>query len=87
MSPRPMADDAPWSVPPLAPTDTVKESCELMEKAITPFLTFWQSEFVRLRLQYQYAERNFIGPQGPEYDNRAWVQVTFAAGPHRHEAY
>lgn len=59
----------------------------LRERAITPFVTFWQSEFVRLRLQYQHAERNFIGPQGPDDDERVWLQVTFAAGPHKHEAY
>jgi hypothetical protein len=59
----------------------------LQERAITPFVTFWQSEFVRLRLQYQHAERNFIGAQGPDDDDRVWLQVTWAAGPHKHEAY
>ena len=59
----------------------------LRERAMTPFLTFWQSEYVRLRLQYQHADRNFIGPQGPDDDDRVWLQVTFAAGPHKHEAY
>jgi hypothetical protein len=59
----------------------------LRERGITPFLIFWQSEFVRLRLQYQHAERDFAGPQGPDDDDRVWVQVTFAAGPHKHEAY
>lgn len=59
----------------------------LRERGYTPFLTCWQSEFVRLRLQYQHAKRNFIGPQGPDDDDRVWLQVTFAAGPHKHEAY
>jgi len=59
----------------------------LREEAITPYFTFWQSEFVRLRFQYQYVERDFVSAAGPEKDNRAWVQVTFAAGPHKHDAY
>ena len=59
----------------------------LRERAWTPFVTFWQSEFVRLRLQYQHATRNFVGLQGPMDDDRAWVQVTWAGGPHKHEAY
>ena len=59
----------------------------LRERAWTPFVTFWQSEFVRLRLQYQHATRNFVGLQGPMDDDRAWIQVTWAGGPHKHEAY
>ena len=59
----------------------------LREQAVTPFVTFWQSEYVRLRLQYQHADRDFTGPQGPENDDRVWLQVTWAAGPHKHEAY
>ena len=38
----------------------------LRETGWTPFLTFWQSEFVRLRLQYQCVERDFISSRGPE---------------------
>lgn len=52
----------------------------LREKAITPFITFWQSEFVRLRLQYQHAERNFTGPQGMDNDERVWLQITWEIG-------
>lgn len=59
----------------------------LRERAVTPFLTYWQSEFVRLRFQYQYAERDFIAHWGGDVDNKLWVQVTFAAGPHKHESY
>jgi hypothetical protein len=59
----------------------------LRETAWTPFLTFWQSEFVRLRLQYQNATRDFDFPQGDGDEERVWLQVTFAAGPHKHEAY
>ncbi len=59
----------------------------LRERAWSPFLTFWQSEFVRLRLQYQHASRDFDWAHGPDDDDRLWFQVTFAAGPHKHEAY
>jgi hypothetical protein len=59
----------------------------LRERAWSPFLTFWQSEFVRLRLQYQHASRDFAWAHGPDDDDRLWLQVTFAAGPHKHEAY
>jgi len=57
------------------------------EIAWSPYLTFWQSEFVRLRAQYQHVSRDFEWEYGPEDDNRVMVQVTFAAGPHKHESY
>ena len=49
---------------------------------VTPYLTFWQSEFVRLRGQYTYANDNVTG-----VDRRFVLQATFAAGPHKHESY
>lgn len=59
----------------------------LGEVAWTPFVTYWQSEFVRLRLQYQNIQRDFVFPGGEESDHRIWFQTTFAAGPHKHESY
>ena len=59
----------------------------LGERAWTPFLTFWQSEYVRMRLQYQNVSRDFASPRGDTGDERLWWQVTFAAGPHKHESY
>ncbi len=50
--------------------------------AIEPYVTWWQSEFVRLRGLYQHV-RNFDSGA----DDRFTVQVTFAAGPHKHENY
>lgn len=52
---------------------------------------FWQSEFVFFRLQYQYNNRNILIP-GPEItaipsDHSLILQVCWAMGPHRHEAY
>jgi hypothetical protein len=49
---------------------------------LSPYLTFWQSEFVRLRGQYSYRNHNIFGS-----DNRYELQFTFAAGPHKHEEY
>ena len=59
----------------------------LREIALTPYVTFWQSEFVRLRLQYQYVERDFAAWWGGDSDNKVWVQATFGAGPHKHDQY
>ena len=56
-------------------------------QALTAYVTYWQSEFVRLRIQVQRAERDVDMAAGPMEDNRAWLQVTFAAGPHKHESY
>ena len=58
---------------------------------VVPYLTFWQSEFVYLRLEYQYgreipyetAQENM----GRRTDNRLLFQIDFAAGPHKHEKY
>jgi len=48
----------------------------------SPYLTFWQSEFVRLRGQWSFRNHNHYGT-----DNRFELQFTFAAGPHKHEEY
>jgi len=49
---------------------------------LTPYLTLWQSEFVRLRGQATYEKDNWYGT-----DRRFELQLTFAAGPHKHESY
>lgn len=51
--------------------------------AIVPYLTWWQSEWVRLRGEYQYLEDELTG----ETENRFTLQLTWAAGPHKHETY
>lgn len=48
---------------------------------ISPTLTWWQSEFVRIRGEYDLMGR---GDQRP---GRFLLQVTFAMGPHKHETY
>jgi len=50
---------------------------------ICPYLTWWQSEFVKFRLEYDYADGS--GMEKPE--NILWFQAIFAAGPHKHERY
>lgn len=58
---------------------------------VVPYVTFWQSEFVYLRLEYQYGARlPFTRPDGTlgrRTDNRVMLQIDFAAGPHKHKKY
>jgi hypothetical protein len=54
-------------------------------------LDFWQSEFVMTRFQYQYNRRNLedrMEVDGPVPSEHSFViQVAWAMGPHKHEAY
>jgi hypothetical protein len=50
--------------------------------AVAPTLTWWQSEFVRVRGEY-----NHIGRSDGSTDGQLLVQLTFAMGPHKHEIY
>ena len=52
------------------------------EWQLTPTLTWWQSEFVYLRLEGQEA-----GGSATSTDARVRFQVVFAMGPHKHETY
>jgi hypothetical protein len=49
---------------------------------LVPWVTFWQSEFVYLRLEGRHARRD-----GLPDDTRVLFQVNWAAGPHKHERY
>lgn len=57
----------------------------------TVCLDYWQSEFVFFRIQYQYNQRNIdnmlnrlgVYPS----DHSFLIQVSWAMGPHKHEAY
>ncbi|MEK6766644.1 MAG: hypothetical protein AABY49_10530 [Planctomycetota bacterium] len=53
------------------------------EWAISPYLTFWQSEFSRLRLEYSHKERNSVTMPVEEGDNALTLQATFTIGSHR----
>jgi hypothetical protein len=50
---------------------------------LVPYLTWWQSEYVRLRAEYGYLE----DPALDETENRFTLQLTWAAGPHKHSTY
>ncbi len=50
--------------------------------AVAPTLTWWQSEFVRLRAEYDH-----VGRSDGTTDGQLLIQLTFAMGPHKHEIY
>ena len=50
---------------------------------VSPYITLWQSPFVKFRAEYDYS--NGKGIENPEHV--VWLQVIFAAGPHKHERY
>ncbi len=48
-----------------------------------PYITWWQSHWVRLRLQYNYLDGNvYDKPTGT-----LRLQMVFAVGPHKHDRY
>ncbi len=55
---------------------------DLRRRGFVPYLSWWQSEFVRLRGEFQRLEDD----AGAE-ENRFVLQLTWAAGPHKHESY
>ena len=63
-----------WAEAPRGPNDT--------EWAVVPTITWWQSEFVYFRLEGRHEEGDLLGTR-----NQIGVQLVFAFGPHRHEAY
>ena len=58
------------------------EDTDRHASGLSPFLTFWQSEFVRLRAQY-----DLLSPSSGDAENRFFFQLTWSIGPHKHEAY
>ncbi len=63
-----------WAEAPRGPIDT--------EWAVVPTITWWQSEFVFFRLEGRHEEGDLLGTR-----KQIGLQVVFAFGPHRHEAY
>ncbi len=49
---------------------------------LVPSLTWWQSEWVFFRLQY-----NYVKPKGIGASHTVLLQAVWAMGPHKHEAY
>ena len=64
-----------WAEDPLEP--------ERRRRGIVPYLTWWQSEFVRLRAEYGFLEDELTD----QTENRFSLQLSWAAGPHKHETY
>jgi hypothetical protein len=64
---------------------------EQTQWAVTVGADFWQSEFVFMRAQYQYSQRemrNVFGVNGAVPEDHSFIlQVNWAMGPHKHEAY
>jgi hypothetical protein len=52
------------------------------EWQLSPTITFWQSEFVYLRLEGQHHRDSVAGTR-----NLLLLQAVFAMGPHKHETY
>lgn len=50
--------------------------------AIVPTVTYWQSEWVRFRIQY-----NLLKREGLDADHTFMFQTVWAVGPHKHETY
>ncbi|MBL7114053.1 MAG: hypothetical protein ISS19_19095, partial [Bacteroidales bacterium] len=54
-------------------------------------IDFWESEFVFTRLQYQYNARDITSRRdltgAIPSDQTIIIQVVWAMGPHKHEAY
>ena len=49
---------------------------------VVPSLTWWQSEWIYLRLQYNYVKPNQLSAS-----HTIMAQVVWAVGPHKHETY
>ncbi len=49
---------------------------------LVPSLSWWQSEWVRLRVQY-----NYLRAQGGPNNHTFLLQAMWAMGPHKHESY
>jgi len=47
------------------------------------YVTWWQSPFVRIHLQYDA----YAGHNSGQAQHQVTLQVVFAAGPHKHERY
>ncbi|MFH1530170.1 MAG: hypothetical protein ABIK09_05470 [Pseudomonadota bacterium] len=54
-----------------------------------PYVSWWQSPWVRLRLEYDLTipEMDVSAAKIADVEHRVFLQFTFAAGPHKHERY
>jgi hypothetical protein len=75
---KPYAEMANLSLAPLAYTSKSPYRWQ-----VVPYLTWWQSEFVKFRAEYDYANGKGMEPEA----HSVWLQAIFAVGPHKHERY
>ena len=54
--------------------------------AVTPTLTWWQSEWVRIRAEWGHLSTPLTAV-GRETGNRLLIQAVWSVGPHKHETY
>lgn len=50
---------------------------------VGPYVTWWQSPFVKFRVEYDYSNGRAI----ENAEHIIWLQCVFGAGPHKHEHY
>ena len=50
---------------------------------VGPYITWWQSPFVKFRCEYDYSGGKGVG----NTEDILWFQMIFSAGPHKHERY
>jgi hypothetical protein len=72
------AETADLSLAPLAYTATNPHRWQ-----VGPYVTWWQSEWVRLRGEYNYGWGDGMEP----HEHIFWGQANFAIGPHKHDRY
>ena len=54
---------------------------------ISPYVTWEQSHWVKLRFQYNWLQNNFTVLEKMFENDAARLQVVFAVGPHKHDRY
>lgn len=75
---KPYADLYPGIINPFAYTDNDADVWQ-----VSPYVTIWQSEYVRFHVEYNYTDGHTI--QGPGHT--VGLQMVCAVGPHKHERY
>ncbi len=75
---RAYADAYPDTINPFAYT-----ASDAFVYQISPYVTIWQSEYVRFHVEYSYTDGHTIQVPG----HTVGIQAVFAAGPHKHERY
>jgi len=61
----------------------MQNNSDLYLYQVVPYITWWQSPWVRMRLQFNHLN----GKELADADNIMRLQVTWAIGPHKHDRY